>query len=270
MLIIIIFLILLNNYLTANSIQDSKENIWYQPADILLQDENIRLQKQFWYWSDQSGIIWSVHIPLDKSKLSILPSTKPQTLDQFPNQSFNYAMINGGFYDKQDNPLGLVIHDFQEIQALNLNGGGSGVIYSKNDQITISHKKHYPGQAEEALQSIDRLVHNQTALLHYKPNRPLSTRSAIVLTKTEIILVLLAENRIIHGKDFNIQLGFNRNYGVPLWAFSHYLTNHLGAISALNLDGGVSSQLLVHINNKNFTIKNIGKTINAVMLSPLS
>ncbi len=95
---------------------------------------------------------------------------------------------------------------------------------------------------------------------------PLSARSAVAITHDAVWVVVAVGAPSIASED-PLQLGDTYGNGMPLWVFAEWLVAQ-GAVSAINLDGGISSAMLVRAGEERFEILGAAGTINAVVLRP--
>jgi hypothetical protein len=137
------------------------------------------------------------------------------------------AAINGGFFNPDGSPLGLVITDGQSRGAFNASSFlGTGIIDGENT--TLSHRKSYQ-ESSELLQSGPRLVWDQERLtgLSKSKERP---RSFVIWDGNNHFGIGHADRATLQGLANNLQAqpfeGFHIKY-------------------AINLDGGTSCDLWV-------------------------
>ena len=137
------------------------------------------------------------------------------------------AAINGGFFNPDGSPLGLVITDGQSRGAFNSHSFlGTGIIDGENT--ILSHRKSYQ-KSSELLQSGPRLVWNQERLtgLSKSKERP---RSFVIWDGINHFGIGHADRATLQGLANNLQAqpfeGFHIKY-------------------AINLDGGTSCDLWV-------------------------
>jgi hypothetical protein len=137
------------------------------------------------------------------------------------------AAINGGFFNPDGSPLGLVITDGQSRGAFNSHSFlGTGIIDGENT--TLSHRKSYQ-ESSELLQSGPRLVWDQERLtgLSKSKERP---RSFVIWDGNDHFGIGYADRATLQGLANNLQVqpfeGFHIKY-------------------AINLDGGTSCDLWV-------------------------
>ncbi len=234
---------------------------------ILAEGAGLKLVRQRWQLGEESGLAWRVSMPLDGS-VRVVPSPRVEQFSQLlPSDEGPWAAINGGFYTPDGKPMGVVIADgvlhspFHRV-------GGSGVLQVSERGTEIVHHSAFSPNVVQALQSIDRIVDGGRSLVNFRPDAPQAARSGVVVKEGEVVLVLVAGEQSIVGQGDDIQLQLGSAYGMPLWAFSRYLIEAVGARSALNLDGGVSSQLAVQIGGRSIHVRAPRGTVNAVVLRP--
>ena len=239
-----------------------------EPVETLAAEAGLALERQRWHLGARSGWAWRVRVRLP-GRLKVLAGEGLRPLSALvPAQLTGpWAAINGGFYDVDGSPMGVVISDGEERAGFR-RGGGSGVVLVRDGQPRIVHHSEYRPGAEQALQSIDRIVAEGRSLARPRPGAPVAARSAVALTGRELFLVLAAEDAGIRGGPRRARLSLASDLGLPLWAFADYLVRGVGAEAALNLDGGVSSQLSARVGGQTFHITGPRGTINALLVRP--
>jgi hypothetical protein len=178
--------------------------------------------------------------------------------------------INGGFYD-DGGAMGWVVHAGQEVAPLRP-GGGSGVLLIDADGPRIVHRDAAGGSPREALQSIDRLVEDGRNLVGANARPDVDARSAVALRAdgTVVFAVVFADRAITREWSGGVQLGAaSSSSGLSLAAWAQLLAlpvadGGLGARSALNLDGGYSTSLSIHVGSRDYQVLAHGATINAL------
>ena len=137
------------------------------------------------------------------------------------------AAINGGFFNPDGSPLGLVITDGQSRGAFNSHSFlGTGIIDGENT--ILSHRKSYQ-KSSELLQSGPRLVWNQERLIGLSKSKE-RPRSFVIWDGNNHFGIGHADRATLQGLANNLQAqpfeGFHIKY-------------------AINLDGGTSCDLWV-------------------------
>jgi uncharacterized protein YigE (DUF2233 family) len=169
------------------------------------------------------------------------------------SESHAYVVVNGGFFDENAHPLGLLVGDGKEMSPLRK--VDQGIFLIAMGKPIIQHTSEpLPSAFETALQSGPRLVVKGRAL-HLKPQ--VSRRTSIclpgdgtvmlVVFPTPISLSDLAENLARPAAD-----------------------GGLGCWSALNLDGGPSTQLSVVTPALHLEVEGGWGVPNGLAISPKS
>jgi exopolysaccharide biosynthesis protein len=143
-------------------------------------------------------------------------------------ESQAYLVVNGGFFDENAQPLGLVVGDGKQTSALRKVDQGVFVI-SMGKPMILHSRDPLPDPLDTALQSGPRLVVDGRAL-QLKPQ--ISRRSSICLPGDGTVLVVVMP-RPVSLPDLARNL------------VRQAVDGGLGCWSALNLDGGPSTQLSV-------------------------
>lgn len=219
-------------------------------------------------WSaggDAHGAAWLASVPREGS-LRVAPGDTVRPLAELVGEPAPaWAAINGGFYE--DGPMGLVVSAGVERHPLTPKGG-SGVVEFGPGPVRIVHRDAWSPGSTEALQSIDRLVDEGVSLVQPRANAHRDARSAVAVTDDRIWLVTaFADNSASPSSD-GIQLVNTVGNGMTLAEFAEILVTGLGATQALNLDGAVSTQMIVATPTWRWTLHGERGTINGVVLSP--
>ena len=228
------------------------------------QEGNLRIEHR------QSG---ALHLWLatttDPTAIKVLPSKKAQPIERFAGARRGVT-INGGFYE-HDRAMGLVVAKGKTISPLSARGG-SGIFTLSRGRPDIVHKDAYAEGPEYALQSIDRLVDRGRSLVGRKASTSLDARSAVFLRPGEVGFVVLYDEAAATDERGVIQLDSKSSTtGISLFDFAALLARSqkqggLGATKALNLDGGYSTSLVVHVGELNLEIRAHRATINAISM----
>lgn len=224
------------------------------------------LQTHRWEWEGQTGTAWVVSFPRDAT-VDIVPSDDVVPLTTIaPDDAGPWALLNGGFYEQA--AMGLVVSDGQTQSALT-ERGGSGVLVYDGLQARVIPREAWPVDATEALQSIDRLVVDGQSVVRRREGAPQAARSAVVMSQDELCLVLHAADASFRTEaDGTVFVDNPYGPGMPLWAFADWLITELDATYALNMDGGLSTNLLVRVGDRRFALRGVGGTINGVLVRP--
>jgi uncharacterized protein YigE (DUF2233 family) len=181
-------------------------------------------------------------------------------------ESGGWVAINGGFYDRAQQAMGLAIVQGDVVTELN-RGGGSGVFEVHADEVRIVHRDNADPAANFALQSIDRIADQGLSLVSEVAHAGLAARSAVAVTPTAVVLVVLVDDGSIDGDDpRDVQLSATSGIGLPLWAFAEYVLATTSATEVLNLDGSVSTQLAARVGDETIRVRGVRGTPNAIVL----
>ncbi len=221
-----------------------------------------------WEVQGQVGKAWRVRLPRATASLEVLssPDIEPITEFPLPSSTTTWAAINGGFYDA--GPMGLVVSNGREVAPLQ-SSGGSGILVVSGKDTTILHASDWPVPAEQALQSIDRIVVRGANVVAPQSDPTRAARSAVVLTPDHIWLVIAAaDGSISSAGPFEWQLGQVYGQGMTLHEFASWLSTTLPVDDALNLDGGLSTQMIVQVPKAKYVVHGVSGTINALLAKP--
>ena len=160
-------------------------------------------------------------------------------------------VVNGGFFDAENRPLGLVISESGETSPLrNLD---QGVFVLAGGTPRIQHASEpIPANTEAALQTFPRLVVDGRPL-RLKPQR--SRRTAICVPGDGAVLLLLFETPISLQELATEMARPPQEGGLGCW-------------TAINLDGGPSSQLSLKTTGMSLEIEGGWPVPNALAVLP--
>lgn len=226
----------------------------------------LTLESRPYTFNDTHGTVWVVRVARD-AELRVMPSEAVQHLDRLLAlpETGSWAAVNGGFYER--GPMGLVVSEGQELAPLSGRGGSGVLSWSPELGPQVQHRDSWTPGPTEALQSIDRLVDQGASLVNRRPKAQGAARSAVSLGESEIQLIVAADADSIRPREGGAQLVNTVGRGLPLWAFAELLVQ-LGAQQALNMDGAISTGLLVSVDGKVTHLRSERGTINAVLLRP--
>ncbi len=206
------------------------------------------------------------------AEIEVVPSPGPRALQEIapPTPGAACAAINGGFYDSQG-AMGWVRHAGQEVAALRP-AGGSGVLEIGAAGPRIVHRDQVAGAPREALQSIDRLVVDGHSVVGARARPDADARSAVAIRGdgTALFVLLFAEAAVEREAPGRVELGArSSSTGVSLAAWAELLARPvadggLGVDTALNLDGGYSTSMSIHVGTFELEVLAHGATINAL------
>lgn len=152
------------------------------------------------------------------------------------------AAINASFFDPQGRPLGLLVHEGLMIQRIPQTGMfNSGVFCLQSNYPFILHRSAFKMDGvKEAIQSMPRLLHDGMIISQIKNKDEKKRRSGIAVDYNGKIIIYITDTHL-GGLSFDDLQKF-------------LISSNLNIRSALNLDGGRSSQLYLNYNNRNKNI----------------
>lgn len=224
--------------------------------------EGLTLSRQTWKDNGSSGFVYRARLDRD-AKFEVRPA---DTIAPFsvltPACEDPWVAINGGFYE-DGKPMGLVVHEGKVVNPLS-DRGGSGVLFTGPEGLDIVAKDAWAPGPAEALQSIDRLVDQGRNLV--SPKDDPAARSAIAIVDDAVEFIVAFDDRSLSGPKGPIKLKDTSHQGLTLARFADYLVQEVGADKAINLDGGVSTQMTVCLGHLNrVAIQGERGTINSVI-----
>ena len=226
-----------------------------------------------------SGRVWMARVLPAQASVRVIPASQPAPLAQVlgtPLPIGDFVAINGGFYDADHQAMGLVIADGKRHTPLS-RVGGSGVFLLAAGTPRILHRRAVTpallARASQALQSIDRLVHEGRSLVRPRPGLARDARSAVALDAADALwLVIVFDERAV-GEESDGRLvldGEATTTGLTLQELARWLAaptakGGLGARYAMNLDGGESTSMRLSIGGAAHEVVARRATINAVL-----
>lgn len=206
------------------------------------------------------------------SAVRVIPSDGPRPLDAIVGPAGApqpFAAIDGGFYDLEGDPLGLVRTGARDVSALRP-GGGSGVLVVERGVPRVVHRDAYRSSSAitEAVQSIDRIVRDGASLVGPRASQRRAARSAFAIGAAgELHLVVAFDARAIAEEEVaRIVLDEDSGTTGPTLGEMAELLIALGARDALGLDGGFSTSLTVKSAERALRVEAYRATINAVLI----
>lgn len=194
-------------------------------------------------------------IDLTKNRLSLLTAQQIKktyaSAQTFAKASNALIAINGGFFDHNFDPLGLRIQNSHIISRLKpISWWGVFYIADNHAWIKSMQKFRQTPQIEMAIQSGPRLIIDGK-IPHLKPG--IDQRTALCITKTNNLILLVTERAAIS----TTQLA------------QYMKAPPLACHSAINLDGGSSSQLFMHIKNLHLNVPGLTSVSDALVVTPI-
>jgi hypothetical protein len=235
-------------------------------VDVIADSGGAAIERQEWSFEGIRGVSYRVRVPLD-APLAVIPSDEILPLNKLlPDEvDGDFVAINGGFYDVDNLAMGLVVSGSETTSKLAQNGG-SGIVERRDGTVRVIHRRDFEPGADEALQSIDRIVAEGKSLLTEGRRERHTARSAIAVGEDYLWFVVAVESASIAGEPgaHSFQLQSTSYRGLPLWAFARYLIATTDVVDALNLDGAVSTQMIARLGGVEVDIRGEKGTINAV------
>jgi hypothetical protein len=238
---------------------------------VLHQAQGLRVERQRWEFGDVEGIAWRARVGLD-ADVDLSTSDDVVAFRRLlPTDPGPWAAINGGFYEAVPDsdtyrPMGLVVSEGEEKSGLTRRGG-SGVFYVDEDGPAVAHRDQFATAPSVALQSIDRIVSDGESVVSRRAGAKGAARSAVVVGDSHLWLVIAVADADVTETSTGARLS-KSGEGLPLWAFAEYVLATTDAHDALNLDGGVSTQLAVRDHDFILYVDGVRGTINALVARP--
>jgi uncharacterized protein YigE (DUF2233 family) len=199
--------------------------------------------------------IYAFRIDLNQNKFaSVTAKTlglKNASADQFAQYSQALIGINGGFFDREFNPLGLRVNNKEIINPIKPISWWS-VFYVKDNKAYITHTNHFyhDNQIDFAVQSGPRLL-IKGRIPSLKPG--IADRTALGITADGKVIILVSTNAAMTTDEL-----------------AHLLkAAPLSCTDAINLDGGSSSQLYAHINSFQLNVHGFSNVSDAIVVKTL-
>jgi uncharacterized protein YigE (DUF2233 family) len=213
------------------------------------------------YQDLKGGILapWShIHvfrIDLEKNQLALVTAKtmalKHASADQFAQHSKALISINGGFFDREFNPLGLRINDKKLEHSLKKISWWP-IFYVKNNRPHIAnvHQFTHDSEIDFAIQSGPRLI-RKGKIPSLK--KGLADRSALGITRDGKVIIVVSTNSAMSTQDL-----------------AHIMKSvPLSCTDAINLDGGSSSQLFAHINSFHLNVHGFSNVSDAIIVKKI-
>lgn len=197
--------------------------------------------------------IHAFKIDLNRNKLTLSFAKnldkEPALVDNFAKKHSANIAINGGFFDKSYQPLGLRISNGKQYHAIK-NISWWGVFYILNNKPHINPTSNFNTNQDIsfAVQAGPRLIINGS-IPKLKPGY--AERTALGITKTGEVIILVTQNTPISTTEL-----------------AKIMKNPpLKCENALNLDGGSSTQLFVNLSNFNLNVSGFSEVSDAILVS---
>jgi len=200
------------------------------------------------------GLIHAFKISPKKYKLGVVTAKgmgkKNASVKSMAKKKGALLAINGGFFTPDYESLGLIIDNGKILNPIKGTSWWS-VFYMRGNTPRIVHTKSFQKSSSinMAIQSGPRLVVNG-AIPKLKPS--IAERSAVCVSRDGQVVLIATQNLLIEPKKFAETLRKSESKG------------GLACRTALNLDGGSSTQMYADVNDFELSIPGINRVANAV------
>lgn len=183
---------------------------------------------------------------LDKQRFTvqILSASYGQHVSTWSNNTTNTISINGGYFHEDYTPSGYLVVDGKRIGDKKFDEDKTGMVVIQDNKLSIRDLKVQPLKEGEnfdyALQSYPFLIRNGVGAIK-EDSRQEYRRSAIGLDKEDNIYLI-----IVNSSDLSLYEFMNE-----------LLKSDIPFIDVLNLDGGPSSGIGIHIGDYNEVIDSV-------------
>jgi len=202
-------------------------------------------------WKGPSGAedtVTIVRFDLHQINLSIgYQPAQPLLMSNWMQQEKATAIINGGYFDQNDNATSLVVSNGQTFgTSYNGFGGMLSVDARGNISLRSLHQQPYDPSSEQlqqATQSSPMLVLQSGQRADFDANAASSRRSVVAMDKQGRLLFIICPDSEFSLDELADQL----------------VSSDLSINQALNLDGGASTGLFVNSGNQHVAIDSMAK-----------
>lgn len=223
---------------TPSEQSNSQLNTWYNT----LPGVSVRYED----WKDPAGdedTVSIVRFDLHDVNLSVAyQPSQPLLIGDWMRKEHATAIINGGYFDQQENAEALVVANGQTF-GTSYNGFGGMLSVNKQGQTTLralSQQPYNPNsdQLQQATQSAPMLIFPGGKRAQFSADAASSRRSAVAMDKQGHLLFISSPNMAFSLDEFADLL----------------VSSDLSLNVALNLDGGASTGLYVNAGTQHVAI----------------
>lgn len=192
-------------------------------------------------------------IDLKNNKLSLALAkgltNSPASAENFAKQNSALIAINGGFFDKNFQPLGLRINANKQFNPIKYISWW-GVFYINKNKAFLSNARNFNKNQniDFAIQSGPRLIIDNK-IPSLKPGY--AERSALGITTNNKVIILITQNNPLTTTELAKLMQ----------------AEPLNCNNALNLDGGSSSQLYANMNNFKLNVNGFSEVSDAILVN---
>ncbi len=248
--------------------------VQYTAPVVLLEAEGLVVDTQLWRTETSSGRAWRAR----SARAEVVARDDLGGLEVFePEPDGPWAIVNGGFYESDPDgdyrPMGVVIADGRSLSPYRRRGGSGVLSVDAKGKASLVHRPDWPKVAKtspprHALQSIDRVVVGGESVVSAGKDARGAARSAVAIGDDSVWLVISAADSSTSETGTSSWRLSGTSHGMTLWEWSRFLIETTGAPHALNLDGGVSTQLIAHADGARVEVRGERGTLNAVVVRP--
>lgn len=203
----------------------------------------------------KKGKIYAVKISSPR-KLRIIKDTfKSTTLEELEKKYKPLVLVNGGYFQENFLPVGLLKINNKVLSNLN-KVGSSGILGINDKKTDIFHKKDidkYKNLYSDLIQNGPLLVENNGQMGIYKDDHVYGARTVIGINKENKTVIVVADH----------------DASPSLWEISSILTKKeseggFDCKIAINMDGGSSTGLRINLPNKKLQMNELDYIANAI------
>lgn len=208
-------------------------------------EPGVEVRYEHWKSPNDDDTVVITRFDLHKVRISVgYQPDQPLTMQQWMQQSGALALMNGGYFDKNNRATGMVVADGQFYGSSYTDFGGMFAVDSEGNVSlrSLAQQPYDPDneQLEQATQSLPMMIVNGKRT-QFSANSATQRRSVIALDK-EGRLLLIASPAIAFSLD----------------EFADLLaSSDLSLQTALNLDGGSSTGLYLKSGQQKITISSL-------------
>ncbi len=240
---------------------------------VILEADGLVVETQRWRTETTSGRAWRARAT--RAEVVARDEVGDFSLLE-PGGDEPWAMINGGFYEPHPKggyrAMGVVVADGTSHSPYRKRGGSGVFVVDAQGKASLVHrpdwKKVATTEPPHALQSIDRVVVEGASVVRQGRDSRGAARSAVAIDGQTIWLVAAAADDSTHELSPSSWRLSRTRRGMTLWEWSRFLIDSTGATHALNLDGGVSTQLVARAKGARVEVRGERGTLNAVVVKP--
>lgn len=203
----------------------------------------------------KKGKIYAIRLSQPRKLKLLKDSFKSTSLEQLDKKYKPIVLINGGYFQENFLPTGLLKIDGKVLSKLN-KLGSSGVLAINNTQTDILHKKYlesYKNKYSDLMQNGPLLVENNGQMGIYKDDHAYGARTIVATNKENKTLIIVADH----------------DAAPSLWEISALLVKKeseggFDCKTAINMDGGSSTGFRINLPNKKVRVDELDYIANGI------